>query len=287
MTILVTGFTGKVGHEVAKKLKTFQLPIQCAVRDVEKAKKRYGDEFDFVELDLSKPKTFERALSGIDRVFLMYPPGEGIQFEQFVEAARLNHIQHIVYLSLKDVQYMPFVPHYKNEKTIKKSGIPYTFVRAGYFMQNLNDFLRTELRENHRIFVPAGKGKTSFVDARDVAHIAAISLKDSDEHRFQKYVVTGTESFDFFEVASQMTQILKIPIHYENPTVKQFKKTMLSRGVDEKFVNVVVGVHAPTKLGLAGGIKRDYEKVTHEQPASLHRYIMDYQSEWITKEEHS
>lgn len=162
MTILVTGFTGKVGHEVAKKLKTFQLPIQCAVRDVEKAKKRYGDEFDFVELDLSKPKSFEKALSGKDRVFLMYPPGKGIQFEQFVEAARRNHIQHIVYLSLKDVQYMPFVPHYKNEKTIKKSGIPYTFVRAGYFMQNLNDFLRTELRENHRIFVPAGKGKNQF-----------------------------------------------------------------------------------------------------------------------------
>ncbi|MGP4077877.1 SDR family oxidoreductase [Halobacillus sp. K22] len=287
MTILVTGFTGKVGQEVAKKLKSFQLSIRCAVRNIEKAKKQYEDEYEFVELDLSKPETFAPALSGIDGVFLMYPPGEGIQFEQFVESARQNNIKHIVYLSLKDVQYMPFVPHFKNEKTIKKSGIPYTFVRAGYFMQNLNDFLRNEIREKHRIFVPAGKGKTSFVDARDVAYIAALSLKDSDKHRFQKYVITGAEAFDFFEVASQMTKILKVPIHYDNPTFKQFKKTMLNRGVDEKFVNVVIGVHAPTKLGLAGGIKYDYEKVTSAQPTSLLQYIMDYQSQWMSKEEKS
>jgi len=36
MKALVTGFTGKVGYEVAKNLKEKNIPILCAVRNVEK-----------------------------------------------------------------------------------------------------------------------------------------------------------------------------------------------------------------------------------------------------------
>ncbi|WKA57048.1 SDR family oxidoreductase [Planococcus shenhongbingii] len=281
MTVLVTGFTGKVGHEVAKNLKRKGIHIKCAARNVTKASNRYGDAYNFVQLDFADTATFAPALQGIDQIFLMYPPGGNLRFEKFLEEAKNREIQHITYLSVKDVQFLPFIHHFKNETLIKKQGIPYTFIRAGYFMQNLNDFLCMELKERQRIFVPAGKGKTSFVDVRDLAEITSLSLQDSQQHRNKAYTVTGSEALDFFEVATKMTKILGKPISYTNPSTKEFKEHMLSCGLDKAFINVVIGIHFPTKLGLAKGISADYEKLTGMKPTKIETYIKDYQNAWI------
>jgi uncharacterized protein YbjT (DUF2867 family) len=281
MTILVTGFNGKVGYEVAVKLKERQIPFKCAVRNVERARERHGSEFDFVALDFSKPETFGKALEGINGIFLMYPPGDRIEFEAFITQAKKQGVSHIVYLSVKDVQFMPFIHHFKNEKLIKKAGISYTFLRAGYFMQNLNDFLYKELKERKRIFVPAGKGKTSFVDARDIAEVAVIALSNPAGHRNKNYVITGNEALDFYEVARIMSEVMNTKVEYTNPSVKEFKDYMISTGNDESFINVVAGIHIPTKLGLAKGIKDDFEKVTGREPSSIRKYIEDYKEVWL------
>jgi uncharacterized protein YbjT (DUF2867 family) len=101
MNILVTGFNGKVGVEVANKLKEKGIPMKCAVRDIEKAKLIYGDTYDFITLDFSDPSTFAPALYQIDKIFLNYPPGDKMEFERFFHMAKEQGIQHIVYLSVK------------------------------------------------------------------------------------------------------------------------------------------------------------------------------------------
>ncbi|PFG12409.1 SDR family oxidoreductase [Bacillus sp. es.036] len=281
MSILVTGFNGKVGLEVAKKLKEMNVAMKCAVRNVVKAASRFGDHYHFVELNFSDSNTFDLALEGVEQVFLIYPPGGDMKFEKFLQTAKEKSVQQIVYLSVKDVQYLPFIHHFKNEKMIKKLGIPYTFIRAGYFMQNLNDFLGDELRVRHRIFVPAGKGKTSFVDTRDLAEVASMVLTHPEDHQNKNYVITGDQALDFFDVAKRMTDVLQVEIHYTNPTVKEFKEFMLKKGVEKEFIDVVVGIHFPTKLGLAKGITNEYEKVTNKKPRRMEGYINDYKDNWV------
>ncbi|MYL32285.1 NAD(P)H-binding protein [Pontibacillus yanchengensis] len=281
MQTLVTGFNGKGGFEVAQQVKEKGIPLKCAVRNIAKAKQQYGDEYRFTSLDFSNPDTFEESLEGVNKLFLMYPPGDNIQFDTFLSKAKKKGIQHIVYLSIKDVQFMPFIHHYKNEKLIKKHNLPYTFLRAGYFMQNLNDFLKDEIIQRNRIFVPAGKGKTSFVDARDIAEVAAICFSDSKKHANRTYTLTGSEALDFYEVAEVMTEVLDKHIHYTNPNAKEFKEFMIDKDVDESFVNVVAGIHFPTKLGLAKGIKHDIKEVTGHQPTNLKTYIQDYKGNWL------
>ncbi|WP_394122053.1 SDR family oxidoreductase [Planococcus donghaensis] len=280
MTILITGFTGNVGHEVAKSLKEKEVRFKCATRNVDKALHRYGKTYDFVRLDFADPSTFAPALKGIERMFLMYPPGETLHFEHFLEEAKKSSIHHITYLSVKDVQFLPFLHHFKNEKFIKKLGIPYTFIRSGYFMQNLNDFLCQELKERQRIFVPAGKGNTSFVDVRDLAEVIELSLLDFQQHRNKAYTVTGGEALDFLEVANKMTNVLGKSISYSNPSTKEFKEHMLSQGIDKAFINVVIGIHFPTKFGLAKGITTDYQQLTGLNPTTIEKYIHDYRNAW-------
>ncbi len=281
MKILVTGFTGKVGLQVANYLGDKDIPMVCAVRNIEKAQAKFGNAYEYVNHDFSDSSTFDEALENVDRIFLMYPPGQNIQFDIFIEKAKDKGIKHITYLSLKDVQFMPFIHHYKMENLIKNSEIPYTFVRAGYFMQNLNDFLCKEIKERQRIFVPAGKGKTSFVDTRDLAEISALSLIDEVKHKNQIYVITGNEALNFFDVAKMMTEILGVRIEYTNPSVKEFKEYMSEIGEDKGFVNVVVGIHMPTKFGLAKGIKHDYEKLTGKKLTNIEKYIEDFKENWV------
>lgn len=280
--ILITGFTGTVGHEVALKLQAKNAAFTCAVRNVEKAKARYGDGFDYTQLDFNNPATFEPALQNVDRIFLMYPPTiEGVEpIKAFLQKAKEQNIQHVVYLSVKDVQFMPFLPHYKNEKEIKRNDLPYTFLRAGYFMQNLNMFLRKELQERGRIFVSAGKGKTSFIDVRDIAEVAARSLIEGGSHKNKAYVLTGNEALDFYQVAEVMSRILQREIHYTDPPAKEFQAHMLSRGENPEFINGVTGIHFFTNIGLAKGITDDYTKITNLEPTNIAQYIEDYKTYW-------
>jgi len=278
-TILVTGFTGNTGREVANKLRLKEASIVCAVRKPDQARQHYGDSYEYATLDYSRHETFDTALRGIERIFLMYPPEtEFSDFHAFIGKAKEKGIRHIAYLSVKDAQYMPFIPHYKNEKEIARSGVPYTFLRAGYFMQNLNLFLLDEILANDRIYVPAGKGKTSFTDVRDIAEIAALSLTEQDKHYGKKYALTGSQALDFHQVAMLMSSIVGRPIHYSNPTVREFKDFMLAKGLDAKYINVVAGLHMVTKIGLAKGIKDTYYRLTKEQPTRLEAYLEDYKA---------
>jgi len=175
---------------------------------------------------------------------------------------------------------MPFIPHYKNEKKIKQIGIPYTFLRAGYFMQNLNMFLLNEIKENNRIFITAGKGKTSFTDIRDIAEVAARSLINKGKHMNKKYAITGEEALDFYQVAGLMSKILGRKINYSNPSGKEFTKYLLSKGLNEDYIQLVARIHFFTKIGLAKGITNEFEKITGNKPTTLQKFIEDYKQLW-------
>lgn len=279
--ILVTGITGNVGREVAEALKKENALMVCGARNVEKAQKQFQGEYEFVALDFVNRETFDRSLEGVDRVFLNYPPETPFDdFHAFIYRAKEKGVRHITYLSVKDVQFLPFVPHHKNEKVIVQSGIPYTFLRVGYFTQNLNMFLLDELVKHDRIYVPCGKGKTSFIDLRDIGVVATITLLNQNKHQNKKYVLTGNKALDFYEVADIMTRVLGRKIVYSNPSLKEFKSYMLQKGYESKYVNLVGGLHTFTKLGMAKGIKPDFKQITGRNPRTVEEYVKDYKAVW-------
>ncbi|MCL6572295.1 MAG: NAD(P)H-binding protein, partial [Bacillus sp. (in: Bacteria)] len=102
-TILVTGFTGNVGFEVAQKLIEKKATIRCAVRNIEKAKAKFGEQYEYVKFDLNKPETFESSLEGIGGIFLLFPPEAKVPgaMKAFLKRAKEKGVSHITYLSVK------------------------------------------------------------------------------------------------------------------------------------------------------------------------------------------
>jgi uncharacterized protein YbjT (DUF2867 family) len=159
----------------------------------------------------------------------------------------------------------------------------WTFLRASFFMQNLNTTHRAEIRDRDEIFVPVGKGKTSFVDVRDLGAVAALALTQPG-HDNQAYDLTGPEALDYYQVADLFSQVLGRPITYRNPSLINFVSRSLLHGTPMPFALVMAWLYHQTRKGLSEQVTGEVERLLGKPPTSLRRYIEDYQAAWSTKE---
>jgi uncharacterized protein YbjT (DUF2867 family) len=196
-------------------------------------------------------------------------------FLPFIEIAKKKGIRHIVFLSLIGVENNKIVPHYKIEKYLLASGIPYTFLRAGFFMQNLNTTHLDDVKKLRKIILPAGKGKTSFVDTRDVAEVGALSLL-GNQHLNKKYNLTGNKALSYFEVAAILSFVLKQTVTYEPASVLRFYSHMKNQGHKTAFIFVVVALYLVTKFGKAESIYLDIQQLLGRDPISFEKYALDH-----------
>ena len=275
-TILVTGATGTVGSEVAECLYGSDKHVRIAVRDITAAKKRFDGHGEFVMFDFERPETWGATLADVDALFLMRPPVVGVdRIREFVDAAARVGVKHIVYLSVLGAEKNPLLPHRRIERHIERTETTYTFLRASFFMQNLGENHRRDILENDEIFVPAGSGKTSFVDARDIAAVAVLALAE-DGHENRAYDITGAEALDYDEVADIFNEVLDRSITYPNPSVPAFVRRMYARGYPFAFIVVMVGIYTTARLGLAARVTQDVGTVLGRDPISMQQFVTDY-----------
>ena len=228
--IVVTGPNGNVGTELVKMLVgQTALAFRIAAHSPDKIAKLYGADAPAVKFDYGDRATWGPVLADATVLFLLFPlphPRTAREWMvPFVEAAAAAGIRHIVYLSVPGADKTPVVPHYAVEKAILASGVPYTILRAGFFAQNLCRDITThavDIAAHDEIYVPAGKGCTTFVDSRDVAEVAVKIMADPSIHAGQSYVLTGPEALDYFQVAALFTTELGRTIRYPRPSVPAF-----------------------------------------------------------------
>ncbi|MFX1535865.1 MAG: SDR family oxidoreductase [Promethearchaeota archaeon] len=279
--ILVTGATGTVGSEVIRSLIKLKIPVRAAVRDISSAKKMFGDEVKYVRFDFGKSETFGEALINIEKLFLVRPPPiSDVKKYIFplIDYAKNSGVTHIVFLSLMGVNRL--MPHYKIEKYMETSGINYTHLRANFFMQNLSTFYRDIIRDNHEIFIPAGKGKTSFIDVRDIADVAVKVFNDS-KYQNGAYTLTGCETLDYFEVAQIFTRVLGKEIIYCDPSAREYNKRMKEMNIPDDFIKVMSRIYFIVRMGKAARITRDTEEILGRKPIKMEKFVQDYSQCWV------
>lgn len=280
--ILVIGITGNIGSEVAKHLRLAGKPVKAAVRDINKAKKMFGEDMEYVNFDFEDESTLDEALKDVNKVFLVRPPAVSDAkkyIKPFIEMAKQKNIKQIAFLSLMGIERNPIPPHYKIEKYIKKSGIPYTFLRPSFFMQNLNTTHAKDIKEKNDIFLPAGYAKVSFIDVRDIGEVGAKVLIE-EGHENKAYTLTGGEAITYSDVAEIMTKELGRKIIYSNPSSKVFKEAMVKSGIKEEFATVMVFLYMSTKMGMAKKVTPELERLLGRKPTTVEQYVKDYIDTW-------
>ncbi len=276
--ILVTGATGNVGREVVRELAARGATVRAAVFNAADAARLPDGASETVRFDFLDPTTFPAAYDGVDRLFLMRPPpisNVKRDMQPAIDYAARAGVRHITFLSLIGVERNRIVPHAKIEKLLMQSGVPWTMLRCGFFMQNLDTTHRADLVEADDIFVPAGGGRTAFIDARDIGAVAARVLTEPG-HASTAYNLTGSEALSYTEVAAIMGEELGRPITYSNPSPLAFARRFRQRGYPGGYINVMLGIYLTTRLGMAAGISPDVERLLGRPPITLRQYVKDY-----------
>jgi uncharacterized protein YbjT (DUF2867 family) len=94
-------------------------------------------------------------------------------------------------------------------------------------MQNLNTIHREDIKVRGELLLPAGNGKTSFIDVRDIAAVAVRTLIE-DGHQGRAYHLTGAEALTYYEVADIFTSVLGKRVRY-NSSMLKFIRQMRSK----------------------------------------------------------
>jgi len=276
--ILVTGATGNVGAAVVRSLLAVGQPVVAAVRKIEEARASLGELPSYVPFDITKSETFAPALDGVDRIFLMRPPvitDLHRRLDELLMAAGQAGVRQIVYLSVSGADRIPFNPHRSVERVLQGSQIPWTILRPGFFMQNLNMHHTRLLQERGEICVPAGRGRTAFIDTRDIGDAAARVLTEAGHER-RAYTLTGSEALTYFEVAEIMARVWGRPITYGNPSPLAFRREMLTQGYPSGFVNFMIMLYFMTRIRLADTITPDLQHLLGRAPRTISDYAADY-----------
>jgi uncharacterized protein YbjT (DUF2867 family) len=142
-------------------------------------------------------------------------------------------------------------------------------------MQNLAEVHAESIVEHDEIFVPAGSGRTSFVDPRDIGAVAATVLAEPrDESR--AYDLTGTAALTYGEVAEVFSQVLDRSISYANPSIPAFVQRMRTQGRPLPFIAAMVGIYTTARLGFSARVTDDVERLLGRESTPFRQFVADY-----------
>lgn len=286
--ILITGATGNMGQETIKELmkkNNNKLEIVAAVRNIGKAKKELShfEGIKFRKFDFMDEESMKYSLEEIDQVLLVRPPAIS-QVEKyilpFIKMIKQSSVEQVVFLSLQGVEKNPIVPHHKIEKYIKAEKIPYTFLRPSFFMQNLSTTHRLEIKKNNEIYIPAGNGRTNFIDVRDIGEVAALVLTESG-HLNKGYELTGQRGYSYEEIANILSVILKRRITYKNPSILKFFLRKRKEGMATAKIIVMIGLYTVSKLGKANHKTDTLKRLLRREPRDFRTFAQDYKDFWL------
>jgi uncharacterized protein YbjT (DUF2867 family) len=277
--ILITGATGNVGFEVIRFLMKMESSnrIVAGVRNIGKAKSifRALHGLDYVRFDFEDFNTFDNALTGVDRIFLIRPPhiSDINTFKPMVAMARDKGISQIVFLSVQGVEKSKIIPHNKIERLLIENGFDFIFIRPSYFMQNLTTTLINDIKTKREIILPAGKAKFNWIDIENIGEVAAILLDKFDKYKNQRIEITGLENADFIEVTSLINDAIASPIRYRNVNPLRFYWIKKRDGIPGGMIIVMILLHYLPRFQKGPGISDFYERLTGTKPTTLKSFI--------------
>ena len=277
--ILITGATGNVGIEVISALKKLNYPIElfAGVRDTKSGNEKLVNfKVKTIQFDFTNSETFNNAFQNIDILFLLRPPqisDVNKYFAPLIKAAKQAAIKHIVFLSVQGVEKSKIIPHYKIEKLIVESEIPYTFLRPAYFMQNFTTTLHDDLINNHSIYLPAGDAKFTVIDVTDIGAVAAKVIIEPENHSNKSYELTNNETLTFTEMAAKISNGIGKTITFVSPNLLQFYFTKRKEKMPAMLILVMIMLHYFPRFQTTPKTTNWVKIITGNEPKSFDEFV--------------
>lgn len=277
--ILMTGATGNNGGEIVKQLVAAGVPVRVLVRDRAKATS-FDSSVEIVEGDFAQPDTLDRAMSGIEKAFLLTPadPKQVELSSNFIKAAKRAGVGQIIKLSMFGADANSPFPlaqwHCQTEQQIESSGIAWTHLRPNDLMQNMRRLVQS-IQTEGTIRLPVQEGKISMVDLRDVAAVAVKTLTEAG-HEGKAYNITGAEALSYTDIAQKLSNALGQPICYVSPSLETFKQGLMQSGTPEAAADLMNTMYALESQNHNAEITNTVFEVTGKSPITFDQFAQEF-----------
>jgi len=279
--VTLTGSSGTIGTELVSLLSAAGAPTRAVVRDARKA--RAVPHIAWLQADLSNPDLLEPALAGTQRLFLLTgnDPGFGGVQRGIVHAAEVLGVGHIVKASALGASdhSKSWIgrEHWEVEQAIQRSGMRWTMLRPHAFMQNWLGDLAESVKTEDVFYSPIGDGRVPFIDARDIAAVAAEVLLHPEAHAGKKYVLTGGEAVGYADLAAALTTVTGRAISYRPISMDEARARMVASGASTESVDAVLAIAAYQKEGgPTATVSPTVQRLLGRPPRSIRDFVRDY-----------
>jgi len=269
--ILVLGATGHVGRPLVQALLAKGAAVKAASRSGRPVDGAEGVVFDYAD-----PATFGPAFDGVDRAFVLLPTGNVAITDLLlpvIAAAAARKVK-VVLQSVLGADADDAIPYRQVEIALEKSGTPFVILRPNWFADNFHTFWKPGL-DHGRIALPAGEGKSSFIDARDIAESAAAALT-TDRFDGRAFNLTGPEALGYADAAKILAKVVGRPVDYEATDDAAFIAMLTGAGVPEVYARFLATIFQPVREGWTAAVTGDVETLTGHAPRSLATYAADH-----------
>lgn len=297
-TYLVIGATGTVGSNLVARLvqRDPEQEIRCATRNPASSSARrlqaLGPNVAAVEFDTDRSASLAKATAGATHVYLLPPFVPDMEdWHQVVVAALRDagSVQFLVKHSVMGARAptaestpspIPLM-HYHGEQTVAGSGICYSVIRPTIFAQHFTLFPWIYEAGADHFQLPIGTAQVAFLDARDIATLAAHLLGQDDpaachERIFQ---LTGPAAISGEEISAALSNAAGREIRYVDPPEDQFSQRIRDAGVDDFSARQLAGVYHDCKEGWLGmHLSEDFFNELGRQTTSFAQFARDHAS---------
>lgn len=267
MKIGLTGATGHLGRFVVEALlkKVPAGQIVVSVRQPEKAADLKERGVEVRHGDFDSPETLPQAFAGLDRLLIVSADGDTEtrirQHKAAVDAAKAAGVGFIAYTSAPKADTSSLFlaeVHRFTEGIIRESGIPYSFLRNNWYLENEAGSIQAA-KAGAPWVTSAGTGRVGWALRRDYAEAAAAVLA-GEGHENTVYELGG-KLLTQEELAGVVAGVLGKDIPVQQVDDSTYVEIMKGVGVPEPALPIVVGIQQGIREGTLEVASGDLEKL--------------------------
>lgn len=281
--ILITGASGTVGRAVLAEVARSGEKHRAMYRSKEDAAKApTGTEA--IIADFSDKASLVPALRGVESVYLVCSPIPAlVQLEgNAIEASEAAGVRRIVLNSaLGAGDYAKSFPswHRKVEEKLKGTKLRCCILRPNSFLQNVLTYYAPSIRTQGAFYGAMGDARTSYVDVRDIAAVAAKALRGGD-HDGKTYELNGPEALTCAEVAEKISRHARIAARYVDILAEAQRKAMMDQGMPEWQVTALLELQEYYTGGKGGTLDGVLEGLLGRPPITMDQFLEEFAGEF-------
>lgn len=272
--VLITGGTGNTGRALSKTLRD-HVAFKVASRNPQAG----NDEHVF--FDWYDPDSNDAALAGVDRVYLVPPIGAIDPMPAvgpFLEKARSAGVRRVVMLgsSMK----LPDAPGMDELYAAVRRMPEFAVLRPSWFMQNFANQHAASINERGEIAAASGPGRIGWIDAGDIAAVAAAVLLDPSPVR-SEHILTGPETLNYAEAVAVIAEVTGRPIRFVDVGLEELTARLVGAGVPAEFAPSLAAMDADIRAGLEDRTTSAVEDLTGRPPRPFRDFARAHRNVWV------